>query len=440
MGGGDLNMKKSWHPVLLVNQERVWKAEKQANEEKKKLAQLRKEQEEERQLAELQRMQEASTGRKRVEKLDWMYSAPSNEGNALGGARIGEREMEDYLLGKRRVDEVLAQGDKNVGSLHKEFIAVQNANSARDTASKIREDPLLAIKRQEQAALAAMANRPDIRRQLKALKKEAGESKEERRARKKAEKAARHESKRHRYRDSRSPKSEYTDEDDKRRVRDYRDRDEKKYRARSRSSSPRRDKVREEGSQRYRDQDRRYRDESPGRRVRNLSIGDRDSRNRSERDERRDSGDRSRDRHSNGHSRDDRIPPPRQYPTTSDSREVKPHPSRPSAMDLAERPTSSRPSAQPPASNGNGNSNHLDEMRAARLAAMSQSATELYAQRTKTLSSMAQVEKEELAREERMRTKYGQEHVAAGFFKQKSEMGLGENLARRAGKGLQRDI
>ena len=30
MGGGDLNMKKSWHPVLLVNQEKVWKAEKVA--------------------------------------------------------------------------------------------------------------------------------------------------------------------------------------------------------------------------------------------------------------------------------------------------------------------------------------------------------------------------------------------------------------------------
>ena len=114
MGGGDLNMKKSWHPVLLVNQERVWKAEKQVNEEKKKLAQLRKEQEEERQLAELQRLQEQATGRKRVEKLDWMYAAPGNEGGALGGQRIGERDMEDYLLGKKRVDEVLAAGDKNV--------------------------------------------------------------------------------------------------------------------------------------------------------------------------------------------------------------------------------------------------------------------------------------------------------------------------------------
>lgn len=59
-------------------------------------------------------MQEAATGKKRVEKLDWMYAAPTTEGSALGGARIGEREMEDYLLGKKRVDEVLAAGDRNV--------------------------------------------------------------------------------------------------------------------------------------------------------------------------------------------------------------------------------------------------------------------------------------------------------------------------------------
>ena len=30
MGGGDLNMKKSWHPLLLKNQERVWLEEKRA--------------------------------------------------------------------------------------------------------------------------------------------------------------------------------------------------------------------------------------------------------------------------------------------------------------------------------------------------------------------------------------------------------------------------
>lgn len=30
MGGGDLNMKKSWHPLLIKNQERVWLEEKKA--------------------------------------------------------------------------------------------------------------------------------------------------------------------------------------------------------------------------------------------------------------------------------------------------------------------------------------------------------------------------------------------------------------------------
>jgi len=30
MGGGDLNMKKSWHPLLMKNQERVWIEENKA--------------------------------------------------------------------------------------------------------------------------------------------------------------------------------------------------------------------------------------------------------------------------------------------------------------------------------------------------------------------------------------------------------------------------
>lgn len=184
-----------------MNQKRVWEAEKSHAEEKKALIQLRKEREEERQLAELKRMQEERTGKKSAEKLDWMYSAPNSDSNAMGG-RLTEHELEQYLLGKRRVDEVLAANDKNVsctgwskltrqvGNTHHDFIAVQNANNARDTAAKVREDPMLAMKKAEQAQLAALMNRPDIRRQLRAAKKdlEPKEDKEERRARRRAEK------------------------------------------------------------------------------------------------------------------------------------------------------------------------------------------------------------------------------------------------------------
>lgn len=133
MGGGDLNMKKSWHPLLLKNQERVWLEEKKAVgslpwwcwdssltclfpfqlEEKKKLDQLRKEKEEERQLQELQRMQEEQTGKKRQEKLEWMYSTPAT------GSGQNPNDLEDYLLGKKRVDKALAADDNaRVCSVH----------------------------------------------------------------------------------------------------------------------------------------------------------------------------------------------------------------------------------------------------------------------------------------------------------------------------------
>lgn len=75
-------------------------------EEKKKLDQLRKEKEEERQLQELQRLQEEKTGKKRAEKLEWMYTTPAT------GSTQNSNDLEDYLLGKKRVDKILT-ADEN---------------------------------------------------------------------------------------------------------------------------------------------------------------------------------------------------------------------------------------------------------------------------------------------------------------------------------------
>jgi len=186
MGGGDLNMKKSWHPLLMKNQERVWLEEKKALEERKKLDQLRKEKEEERQLQELQRMQEEQTGRKRAEKLEWMYATPAT------GSGGNTNDLEDYLLGKKRVDKLLV-GDENqaLGASHKNFIAIQHANTIRDTAAKVREDPLFMIKQQEQAALQALRENPLRLKEMqernglitKSQKKEKGKEKERRKHR-----------------------------------------------------------------------------------------------------------------------------------------------------------------------------------------------------------------------------------------------------------------
>ncbi|KAG7007683.1 hypothetical protein G7Y79_00008g023210 [Physcia stellaris] len=161
--GGDLNLKKSWHPVLMSNQRRVWEEEKKALEERKRIEQMMKERQEERQIQELQEMQEAAGGKKRLNRVDWMYSGPS------AGQTGTTEEMEGYLLGKRRVDGLIK------GTEHKKlekksdedsFMALQNANTVRDTAAKIREDPMLAIKKQEQAAYEALMNDPVKRRLL----------------------------------------------------------------------------------------------------------------------------------------------------------------------------------------------------------------------------------------------------------------------------------
>ncbi|KIM70194.1 hypothetical protein SCLCIDRAFT_511627 [Scleroderma citrinum Foug A] len=197
MGGGDLNMKKSWHPLLLKNQERVWLEEKKALEEKKKLDQLRKEKEEERQLQELQRLQEEQTGKKRTEKLEWMYTTPAT------GSSANPNDLEDYLLGKKRVDKILI-GDEHVklGASHKSFIAVQNANTPRDVANKVREDPLLAMKQQEQAAYQALMSNP---LRLRELQERTGiKPKKDKKEKKKEKKEKKERRERERDRESRS--------------------------------------------------------------------------------------------------------------------------------------------------------------------------------------------------------------------------------------------
>src|SRR2546423_3797463 len=162
--GGDLNLKKSWHPQLLSNQKRVWEEERKALEERKKTDQMMKERQEERHIQEIQELAEASGGAKRLARVDWMYN-----GKGADGQPGTTEEMEGYLLGKRRIDGLIKGTDNQKlekSAREDSFMASQNANTARDTAAKVREDPMLAIKKQEQAAYEAMMNDPVKRRML----------------------------------------------------------------------------------------------------------------------------------------------------------------------------------------------------------------------------------------------------------------------------------
>ena len=222
--GGDLNLKKSWHPVLMSNQRKVWEEEKKALEERKRIDQMMRERQEERQIQELQQLQESAGGPKRLARVDWMYSGP-----AAGQAGTTE-EMEGYLLGKRRIDGLLkgSENEKLEKSAKEDsFMALQNANTVKDTASKIREDPMLAIKRQEQAAYEAMMNDPTKRRAL--LQATGGDAKSER------DRDRKHRKHRHQHDDDRRSRySSRRDEDDDR----YHRRQHRRHRSNDSPISP----------------------------------------------------------------------------------------------------------------------------------------------------------------------------------------------------------
>ena len=136
--------------MLMSNQERVWQEEM-------------KERQEERQSQVLQDIQEAARGTKRLNRVDWMYSGPSS---GQAGTTEG---MEGYLLGKRRVDGLLkVTENKRIekASTEESFLPLQNANTIKDTTAKIQEDPMLAIKKQRQAAFEALLNDPVSRRRF----------------------------------------------------------------------------------------------------------------------------------------------------------------------------------------------------------------------------------------------------------------------------------
>ncbi|KAI0654261.1 Pre-mRNA splicing factor-domain-containing protein [Cubamyces menziesii] len=382
MGGGDLNMKKSWHPLLLKNQERVWLEEKKALEEKKKLDQLRKEKEEERQLQELQRLQEEQTGKKRQEKLEWMYATPAT------GSSQNPNDLEDYLLGKKRVDKILtADENERVGAAHKNFIATQYANTARDTAAKIREDPLLAIKQQEQAAYQAIMSNP---LRLRELQEKTGIKIKKDKKDKKEKKKDKHKHRKDKHRGDSRSRSPHSD----RRRSTSRD---AYYRSRRSPSSDRRPRSPIPSRSRY-DDDRRD-DYYSSRRGRSRDRTPDRSRDRVRTWPRSDESD------DNLHdSRRPRSPVPSHHRDDYDSKKRRRSYSRSPRRSDPAPPKRSRMSPPPRAASSSKPSESAED-RAARLAAMSSNASTLSVERREHLSQLLEREKAELEAEERARAK-----------------------------------
>ncbi|EEY57940.1 pre-mRNA-splicing factor CWC25-like protein [Phytophthora infestans T30-4] len=180
--------KKSWHTANLRNVEKVWIAEQKHAAEEQKVAELRKNIEEERQLQELRQLQAARGDKSAaMERLDWMYEGPS-------AAR--EKTAEEYLLGKEYngEEEKAAKGDVDLSTTTKygSLVLTKSALPANDAFQRLNEDPMMLIRKRQQAAREQVLKNPV---KMKRIKDEVDRLKEDKKARKKAKKAVKKEKK-----------------------------------------------------------------------------------------------------------------------------------------------------------------------------------------------------------------------------------------------------
>lgn len=406
--GKDLNLKKSWHPVLMSNQRKVWEEEKKALDERKRIDQMMKERAEERQIQEIQEMQEAAGGKKRLNRVDWMYSGPSS-----GQAGTTE-EMEGYLLGRRRIDGLLKPSESK--NLEKEaseesFMALQHANTVRDTAAKVRDDPMLAIKKQEQAAYEAMMNDPVRKR---ALLKATGLDVNGKPKDRKHHRSRRHhdESRSHRHRD-----------DDRERRHDHHHR--RRTDRESQSNGYGRDRGRDHSYSSSRSRSpRRNRSPSPYRaRSRSLYKGRSPS--------------PYRQRSPPAYSSSRRSPPARAQPRSPEqSRNGGSHNLRQSKSwhDMRRHDSFSKPKRSPPRT--------AEDDRATKLAAMEQAANELDQDRESRIARNTERDAADQKAEEMARARSSKLGGKGDFInklnQQAGDMGLGERM-RRGKVGYMKD-
>ncbi|WYZ39631.1 hypothetical protein EsH8_III_001545 [Colletotrichum jinshuiense] len=425
--GGDLNLKKSFHPSLIKNQAKVWEEERKALDERKKTQQRINELKEEREREELQKKLEAAGHTKRVDRVEFLYSGPTD------GETGTTEERESYLLGKRRIDNLLKGTEhKNLEKQagQESFMALQTANTARDTAAKVREDPLLAIKRQEQAAYEAMMNDPIKRRQLLASM---GIEDEKSKSRGKEE---RHKRRHHRHRD-----------DD-----DNRERHRKRRRSYSRSRSPRGarndhdEEERHERRQRRSDsedrQNHRRRRASRSRSPRRRDSDKRDDHDKRDRRDRRD--DRERRRYDSV-SDEDRAVRRRERSPRSTGRRDDRNGAAPASRGRRQYDNRRHDQDRRPDGHANGgkevDDQAADEERARKLAAMQAAASELDTDRDRRLAALEAQEKAARENDDRARersSKYGDREFVNGLHRKAGNMSLGERMGRGR-QGLQRD-
>lgn len=173
---GDLNLKKSWNPALVKNQQKVWKEEQQKLDELKKIKEKNYEYKQEQEYRELLKLQYGdnfdSKDLKKLEKLklsklNWMYDDipfENNEQVEENSSGFIESSLE-FTEGKSKVENMLngnqvvsRKRDRNDTSDRiNKIIGVGISKQQKPTSYS--DDPLAKIKQQQQQQQKQQAQR-----------------------------------------------------------------------------------------------------------------------------------------------------------------------------------------------------------------------------------------------------------------------------------------
>lgn len=168
--GGDLNLKKSWNPALVKNQQKVWQKEQEKLEEYKQIKQRNAEFEQEQQYQKLLSLRHGPDYKEKIlaeeklklGKMDWMYTSATSLSpgltEVLGEFTEGKAQAEKLLLG---LGAMLVSNKAN-----QRFMKVINGGKGTVKAT---DDPMAAVAmaaRQHRHPKAAAATTPkDLRNQ-----------------------------------------------------------------------------------------------------------------------------------------------------------------------------------------------------------------------------------------------------------------------------------
>ncbi|KAK2815595.1 hypothetical protein Q5P01_026062 [Channa striata] len=218
MGGGDLNLKKSWHPQTMKNMERVWKAEQKYEAERKKIEELQKELKEERAREEMTRYaEETGAIKKKDDRLDWMYQGPA-----------GQVSRDEYLMGRPIDKQITDQYEEpesgpstETGLLPGSIFNPATPASSLDLAAKIREDPLFQIRKREEEKKREVLTNPVKMKKIKEMLRQNLDKKDKKKKRKKDKKEKKGDEKRKEKKHKRRSLSSSSDEEDKKKHRSH---------------------------------------------------------------------------------------------------------------------------------------------------------------------------------------------------------------------------